>query len=123
MREFWFLEDDKQLAFQEKELEKVITRQTDVVVSITTKNNVRGYKRLDIDDDNQSILPSLEKDKLLILFKPRSPPMTGSFPYKDNLDYHLTPRFQAQKFKKRALTPPLSDRETRSITASSNPCF
>ena len=49
--------------------------------------------------------------------------MTGSFSHEDDSNHHLTPRPQAQKSKNKAPAPPLSDRETRSMTGSSKPRF
>ena len=121
--EFWSPEDDGQLTSQEKKLEKVITRWIDIVDSTTTENNVREYERLDVDNNDKSILSPLEEDDPLILSEPKSPPMTESFPHEDNLDHHSTPRPQTQKCKKKAPVSLLSDRETRSMTSSSKPRF
>ena len=121
--ELWSPENNEQLALQEKELEEVITRRTDVVDSTTTKNNVRKYERLDTDDDGEFILLPLEEGKPLIPSELRSQPMTGFFPHEDDLDHYSTPKFQAQKSKSKAPALLLSNKETRSITGSSKPCF
>ena len=56
MGEFWVPKNNEQLAFHEKELKKVITRQTDIVNSTTMENIMRDYERLDNNNDDKFIL-------------------------------------------------------------------
>ena len=94
MGEFWSLEDDEQLTLQKKKLEEIITRRTNIVDSTTIENNIRNYERLDDDNDDNSILSFLEKNKPSIPSELRSPPMTRFFLHKNNSDHHLTLRSQ-----------------------------
>lgn len=89
--EFWSLEDNKQLAFQEKKQEDVILRETKEVVravidGIALGEKLRKEEKNLADIDNKSFLTFLEDDKLLIAPKPRNPPMTGFFPPEVDFD-------------------------------------
>ena len=128
MGEIWSPEDDEQLALQEKEQEDVIVRGRketggDVVAGATMEENLRDQERVLADDDDESALSSLEDDEPLIPPEPTSPPMTGSFPLKDDSDHAPTPRPQACKPRNKAPAPPPTDRETRAMTGSSKPRF
>lgn len=74
----------------------MITRQTNIIDSISTENIIKKYERLDNNNNNKSILSSLKEDKPLISSKPRSLLITRFFLHEDNSDHHLISRFLLQ---------------------------
>lgn len=128
MGKLWSLEDDEQLALQEKEQEDIIVRSMketvgDIVAGATTEKNLRDQERVLADDNNESALSSLEDNEPLIPPTPMDPPMTRFFPLEDDSDHTPTPRPMTRKPKGKAPATSPTDRETRSITGSSKPRF
>ena len=128
IEEFWSLKDDEQLALQEQKQEDVILKGTKeavetVVDGTVPREKVREEKKNLANTNDKSFLTFLENDKLLILPKPKSLPMTEFFLLENDSNQVLTPKPKVCKPWGKAPIPPPSNRETCVMTGSSKCCF